>query len=349
MWNAGSDLFQLRVQGPYALDCVQPDAAVIVVWALFLVASLIKQKHNLMALRNKNATLQQLRRSLYTDELTRLLVLDLVVATPLLIAAACLKLADRQTVVLGSDVAFTLLLTSGVLLTVVIWCAFQVMSFRVLVMAHLFAANKVHRILFKDKGLQATLALSYGLLTLVPTLCALGLNQSVGPIQSSEWIIIVIRNIGVMVWQLCGLAGSLLLLKEVRLLQASTIVGPDSSGAKSLQSTSAKRVIEYLAANAKSIFRSNCLVLIIYSIFSMPLAWPYQTFGLCISLITLVRGYSLGKIILASRSAATNGTLNGVTSTLASPNAKVGSNSGNTGEKYVSIWSPNDHMSSEVA
>ena len=310
-WNAGSDLFQLQVYGPYALDCVLPDAAVIVFWAITLLVCLLKQKESVHALADKNPTLQKLQRSFYTDQLTRLLVLDLVIATPLLIVACCLKLADRQAAVLGSDLAFTLTLCTGVLLTASIFCKFQVLSFRILLMANFYQNAKTARILRQDEITQTLLALSYGILTVLPTLCAFALDQSVGPVQSGEWIIIVVRNIGIVLWQLFGLMGSALLLREVTKMhsttQGSSNKTSDGPSLATVGAGSAKRVVEFLKSNFRGIFRTNAILLVLYAIFSIPFTWPFQTLSSSIAVTAMLRNYSLGKIVLASRKAAASG------------------------------------------
>jgi hypothetical protein len=306
-WSAGSDLFQLRVNGPFALDCVTPNAAVYVMWALFLAMALLKQKESGGALAHKCKSLSAVRRSLLTSQLTRLLVLDFTLATPLLMVAAVLKLANPRTAVLGSDVPFTLTLSFGVLCTASLWSAFQVMQFGALIVANFYHHNgKIHGVLNVDKITQILLALSYGLLTVLPTLCAFALDQTLGPWASGEWVIIVVRNIGVVVWQLCGLSGNILLIRQVKRLNmtASMDAPNNSSKLENDKTSAAQRVVAYLTASAKTMLKTNLAILVLYSLFSIPFSWPFQTFSVCIAIIVMVRSYSMGKIVMATRQAA---------------------------------------------
>jgi hypothetical protein len=174
----------------------------------------------------------------------------------------------------------------------------QTRQLKAIVPGNLHENSKARRLVFVDKCTQVTLSVSYLGFNVAPTLAALSLAQGLGPVASNEWLVIIVRNIGVVLWQLSSLAGSYLLLTEARTLYAHTAAsGADKTSEASSEhvhrSAAVQRVVERIEGDTRHImvtvhFRGreltrirkllNVLVLIIYAIFSVPVTWPFQTF-----------------------------------------------------------------------
>lgn len=149
-WAAGCDLFDLRLGNGIAMDCVIPDAAVIVFWAILLILGVARmgtlclltyqELDRVVARRaNKNGSQTKVSRRF------AMMALDFLVATPLIIASACLKLVDRQNNVLGTHLGVTLTLIFGVLLQTQIWAEFEIHQFGAIAAASFMGRHKEAR------------------------------------------------------------------------------------------------------------------------------------------------------------------------------------------------------------
>ena len=337
-WNAGADLFDLRTDRSrleLQEDCLNPDGVVIFFWTVLLALLVVRYVHLVPVLKRRWGDAKRKPGGVLRDKPVRILLFDALAATPLSIVGACLKLSDRHNVILGTDVAFTITFLLGILGINVMWGEFQIMQFHVLVTSNYLSDTAWRRrILTLNFWCQRGLGLSY-MLSIAPTFVALGLDKSLGPIQSGEYIILIVRNIGVVLWQFFAFAGYYFMYRQVDALQSSVQA---SGGAESASSNApgpgpgpasptsasklgspvvvrrnANNVVEVLRANLVSNAKKNLLALVVYTLFSIPFAWPYQTYAISFAACLLAVAMHPAKVLRTAQRAAQD------TSNLASP------------------------------
>jgi len=134
---------------------------------------------------------------------TKFLLFDLIIVIPLLVAAGGLKLSDNQSQSIGTEVPVTICFVFGVVLNVVLWSEFEMHKYKMLVRSTFMGPHteRGEAMVRLNKIMNRFLMLSYLLLGVVPTMFAFPLNKSLGPVASNEWIIIIVRNCGVIFWQ----------------------------------------------------------------------------------------------------------------------------------------------------
>jgi len=373
-WDAGADLFDLRplpaLYPALQSDCVVPTPGILVIWSLLLLLTLLRYRQLGRALwrrlRDRPKTGPASRRwrtQVLSQRPVKLMLVDVLLATPACVVATCLKLADPHGAVLGSDVAFTVLLMVAVGLFAGLWAAFQHMQFRTLTVSHnmrsanIFSwSSKTSSVLRLHFLLELALFSSYVFLTIVPTFVALGLNPLAGPVDNGEYVILIVRNLGVVTWQLIALVGYALMLRQVRSIkwkptedasrgaapatpgsdqEASSANGAAPAGSQpgspsmgkhlssSVLSASGNRmsrsplpkpagrggsatqnVLAFLQKNVHSNAVKQTVALLTYTLFSIPPAWPYQSFNVAFGIIILHLTMSPAKVMNAASSAA---------------------------------------------
>jgi len=119
------------------------------------------------------------------------------------VAAGGLKLSDSQSQSIGTEVPVTICFVFGVVLNVVLWSEFEMHKYKMLVRSTFMGPHteRGEAMVRLNKIMNRFLMLSYLLLGVVPTMFAFPLNKSLGPVASNEWIIIIVRNCGVIFWQ----------------------------------------------------------------------------------------------------------------------------------------------------
>ena len=154
-------------------------------------------------------------------------------------------------------------------------------------------------------ALQVGLAGSYLLLTIVPTLVALGLDKSLGPIDSGEYVVLIVRNGGVIAWQVCALSGYVFMLRQVTTI-TSSVHSSDQPVAQQggPPVKSAQNVLSFLRLNVRSNALKNGVALITYTLFSIPPAWPYNAFSIALAVILLMQTMSPAAVLNQANSAA---------------------------------------------
>lgn len=146
----------------------------------------------------------------------------------------------------------------------------------------------------------------YFVLNLIPLLIMLGLDKSRGPIASGEVTLLIIRNVGVLLWQVLQYLGNYWLKRETQLLlsslNTSPLPGVEDSGKEvrrsargvetdarpiSLSSPRAGTdpahaplaIVQFLNDSQNTIRKGVVWTFICYAIATIPQFWPYQQYA----------------------------------------------------------------------
>jgi len=319
---AGADFYDERIGGGVALSCPQSETAQTALWSIFLLAlafragthavafaavlSGLGAKHKASAL----ALLAHMRRSMPL----RVVLLDGLVATPLLVAATVLKLATPVTAVLGTDVAVTMLYMLGIFLISVVYADFMVGEFTVLTNSRLMtkgASSEFSSLLRKYVGLSALTTALYLVVVVAPTLAMLGLDHSQGPEQNGESVLLVVRNVGVVLWLFSYLLVVSYLQRELKHLVSTSSSGGGGGGGgggASSQSRSAavQQVLAHLHQAQRNVAVQVFVAAIVYGAFCAPVLWPFQQFQLTLMVAIGLHGSNASLVILKTLRASRN-------------------------------------------
>lgn len=381
-WTGGNDMFDMRISQMLpggerlALDCTQSSVGVIVSWSFFLLLVLVRAAQNVRALVEQCERKRPSRWQDIVKEMRfRALVGDLLTTVPLASAAAIMKIATARSndvVVIGSDPAFT------VLFVVSIWCGlgtvvdFLHIQFATLVRSQIDLKQNRKKLYAASSWLNILTFASYGVLNALPTMVALGLDKSLGPWDNNEYIIIIVRNLGVILWQVFQLWGSRHLSGQIQAirhfasLQHHTDTNDSSSPSHKNQSIRAsgqqesvpparlatqgsstalnlpasqqpaspsatdgklEAIIEMMDERRRDLLKTNVVVFLAYSTFTIPFFYPYQTY--CLTVLAALGmltnpGRALHSIYSASKAA---GTLSKVSSKQQIPATRENTNS----------------------
>jgi len=268
---------------------------------------------------------------------------DALIATPLCVAATCYKLSDLHGVVLGTDVAFTVTLMCSVAIHATIWAVFQHLQFRVLAASqHLLATSRMFsfasssqpgtRMLRAHFLLELGLCFTYILFTIVPTFTALGLNPAPGPVASGEYITLIVRNMGVVLWVSLALAAYMVLYRQVRSMELRSATEDSDGKAEERDAASNGRIVSlrggvapankpapassfgtqqvlaFLGKNVRSNAFRQSFAIVTYTLFSIPPAWPYTSFNVAFGIIIVQVSMSPAKVMNAAMSAGSSAT-----------------------------------------
>lgn len=305
-WNAGSDMFDSRRLGAFPselqADCLVPDAGVIVLWTFLLALCVVRCVE---VVRVLNRRFRESNKAAWRQRPVQLLLFDIIIATPLLVVPCCLKLADRHNTVLGSDTAFTIIFLLGISLVAAEWGFFQQQQFDTLVRSQYVSATAQSTKMVRTHWrFQLGLILSYALLSVPPTLAALGLDHSISPVDNKEFVLLIIRNCGVVLWQMCALAGYAFMLAQVKAIQSSVHSSDKNASPGAPVGRSAQAVVVYLRSNVRSNVFKNSIAFVVYGISSIPPLWPFQSYTIPIIVMLLVHSMNPARVLNAANKAA---------------------------------------------
>ena len=266
LYSGESDMFDLRVarlpDGTWlSLDCPNPRIGVYVIWSAQLLFLCCRE---LLILR---AMFSQFR---YKGRLTlkaalsympyRVLAVDGFIAGVILLGLPIQKLLPEG-LVIGTDIGPTLCLVLGTLFGTLAYNDFEFAQFRALVKASSmdFAMHK--QLLRRQRTVLGVTHFAYCFFSLVPSVVALRLDKSLGPIQNQEYVTLVLRNIGIIIWLSCQWIADVFMQREIRAIVGALVQVGSTGGSTS--------VLDYLnkhAAVTKSTAASACVIWLLFSL-----------------------------------------------------------------------------------
>jgi hypothetical protein len=271
-WNtiAPSDIFDLRVDMSdlsLATDCVTPRLAIRIIAAIFLFAIVIRSYFDIQAIRLRIARGHAPKKfsDLFTVSVNRILMIECFITVPFLTAWVILKLATDQ--VVSTDIGVTVVMSVGVVSMAIGHGELQHQLFAALISGHFKKRVENIRLLRLNRSLHWGVICSYLFLCILPTLISLSFDKSLGPFNSGILTILIVRNMGMTIWQLCALGAAAITAQSVHHLVKT--IGD-------LQGADTKAVLDFVKNDEKSIAKKNMVALAMYIAFSLPWLWPLQ-------------------------------------------------------------------------
>lgn len=288
-FSGGSDFFDTRFAVPdheedLSLTCSSSVVGETVVWGLVLagvllrfiqVAKIWQEKRHLFTQRNSAVVERHAKsrtrefRAKMRNFAIALLTFDLVVLTPVTITASALKISGQ---VMGTNVAVTLFY-------VFIPIFFQLENSLLAneefnaITRFVPQAERV-RISTLRNRLEGVSWISYMLGALAPTMAALALDKTLGPLENYEYVTILVRNLFVVLW-----SGFASVANYVVLTRFEHLLG---SGVHS----SSLEAVEHMRNANQRLVRMYVLISLVYLVFCIPQLWAFQTY--CYGLIVFV-------------------------------------------------------------
>jgi hypothetical protein len=161
--------------------------------------------------------------------------------------------------------------------------------------------NKLDNIHFKLSIIEV---MTYAIVA-IPSLVTLGFDKTLGPLKSSEYVLLLLRNIGMICWYTCiALGARRVQLQAGRILNSLSINSGDSgegSQKTSPRQVAAVAVVEFLKQNDKELAIRAAFSVIVWSIASIPQLWPFHGYFMAIlASIAAFKGNS-SQVLIRSR------------------------------------------------
>jgi hypothetical protein len=310
-WNGVADMFDLRiavVNGTvFTLDCPNSVVTHSVLWGLAFANSLLREctivsAFLLLLYEGRYKRKKTFYRILTEGHLVPIILFDMIISTPLLIIAAVRKLFYLD--VFGTDVLMTLSAVFGIWLGTLGFSVFEHQTFKALTRGALMNVSERQRLDSMHLRLLTTAWITYSIVV-VPTLAALALNKIDGPITSNEFILLLLRNIGFILWYIFfGLAARSVALQAARILNSLSVHskdGSDGSSKASPKQDAALNVVEFLKQNDKELATRSIFMLFVWSATSVPQLWPFH--GYFMAILSSIAAFKVNpsQVVLRSR------------------------------------------------
>jgi len=221
-YSPGMDMFDARVANTngerLGLDCslsvvgqtvMWSLCAALVFWRCYSVAVVLAHRCRSRGIPPTEpgsgpalAVLRTLRFLVYEDLAYRCLLSELVLITPFFLSTSLLKAVAQD--VIGTDVAVTVCFALTPLVYQYIQTNISLAEFAALVST--LSPTARARLTRAHRAVVVSGMVVYLLFTTVPTLAALGVTRApnanvVGPVCSNEYVLLLLRNVGVVSWQ----------------------------------------------------------------------------------------------------------------------------------------------------
>jgi len=304
-WTGATDYFNLRVpsgqDGVYeALDCPVPTLGAQLVWCLAGVATLIRFGFALKALS------LHLRKHGWRSKVSvplALIVTDIVITVPVCIAALVLKILDSPSTphVLGTDVAVSVLFALSNIFILVPYALFEAFQFRTLLLGGQlnYKSASTARGLVQYNATQFLLVAIYIGVNMIPRLVPLGMDQSQGPISDGEWVIIIVGNLGQILWQVFNYLGGVMMKRTI-----AKISSDHHASAAHRDADRLSKVLEALTEHTRAMRSQIVIFVVLYTSGALPWLWRFQTFYLALAASVLIVKMSPCKVLVSIKSVA---------------------------------------------
>jgi len=317
-WNGGADFNDNRVffnasSGNWvAISCPNSVTGQLVMYSLMLAFLMIRAAYDAFGLHDIITKRKDKPLSFISNVQFRILVFDFVAGTPSLVAMCCLKLATDQ--VIGTDVAVTFLCIFGFSCWILAWADFCISQFAALIkFVALGKPQMALRMLHVYKRATIAQMVVYILATGAPTFAMLFGNKSLGPDASNETTLLIIRNVGVILWVLSLVLGTRLSIQELdKFHGSSTLESSKETGAATSQqqhptTNATSRVISFLRQQHVQVTIQAAFITCLYIVFTTPPFFGWQMYSLCITGVLTSFRSSPALVFIRSRAIAHQG------------------------------------------
>jgi hypothetical protein len=206
----------------------------------------------------------------FQDVIYRDLLVDLFVTPSICTVVIALKIAGH---VLGTDVAITVIFSIMVVIFNLVTKDTSREEFRILLRASMTAPQTERRLRNLHIRLQHLGTFVYCAGVIVPTLYALSLDKSRGPMENGEYIIVILRNIMALVWTLTEVICAHLVRNQVKSVL---------SGSVGSMKCSTTDVVKRLDDEIKQLRNMFTFAFVMYAVFTIPWLWPFQTYPIAL-------------------------------------------------------------------
>jgi hypothetical protein len=314
-WNGVADMFDLRiatVNGTVlTLDCANSIIVHSIIWGIALAATLFRQMtifaaFSLLIYEGVHKKQKKLRQIFVDGHFLPIITFDLTLANPLLLVTCVRKVFYQE--VFGTETLVTVSTIIGITFTAVGFSTFEHLTFRTLTKGALMDSSERQKLDSMHFKLTVTTLVAYSIVG-VPSLAALALDKSKGPIVSSEYVLLLLRNIGFLVfYALLAATARGIHRQAARILdsvspkeRSSREPSNNGSTTTSPKQIAAIQVVEFLEQNDKELATRCILLLVIWSIASIPHFWPFHGYFMAILAAIATFKTNTSQILLKSR------------------------------------------------
>jgi len=272
LYSGESDMFDLRVarmaNGTWlSLDCPNPRIGVWTVFSAQLVFLAFRYFLIVIALIRQFKFKGRMRPKAALEYMPyRVLLLETVLAGPILLGLPIQKLLPEG-LVIGTDPGPTLCLVIGTFLGSWAYNDFELSQFYALVKASSMDYETHRRLMRRQSAVVWMTRVSYWFFAVVPSLVALGLDKSLGPVQSGEYILLILRNIGIVIWMASQWLSDVFMQREIQSIIKSL------SRAQVGGSQGTTSLLEYLNVHAAKTKSTTMFATLIWLFFSLPVGF----------------------------------------------------------------------------
>jgi hypothetical protein len=290
---APNDVFDLRVDPAnrnLAIDCNTPRLAIQILSAILLAFTLARLVYSIKVIhhRFRQGHAPKHWHQWFTVGTNRVVIIDIFCTVPLMACWPILRLSGDQ--IVGTDTAITIVMPLSILSMTLTYGDLQHQLFAA-VIGTTFHKLENNSLLRLHGMLIYGISASYFFVAVIPTLITLSFDKNLPPQENGLLIVLIIRNIGLLIWQICALLAARMTSVQVHNLIKSLgeIHGVDTGA-----------VLAFVKNDEKEIIKKNFVALIAYILFSTPWMWTYQGIQMLMMAILGSSGMIPGKIILGS-------------------------------------------------
>jgi hypothetical protein len=286
-WTGAADLFDLRISPTeQTLDCPLSVIGIYVAWSIVLLVVILRAFQLAKALQVVHNRHQANSIGAAMKLMTyRVLILELFGTTPNFLALAILKLAYQS--VIGTDVAVTVCLANTVIFYLIANSDLELREFQVMTRASMRSEQLRKRMIIVHRRFVLAGAASYFLLGLAPTYAILGTDKTQGPTCNGTLPLMLVRFIGVCIWQTFSLISKIQVRNRMHEAVAST--RPENNEQQQQQQqqnadihtkehSKAHDVVAELEIEVQKNVKQCAIACTLYTIFLLPWLWTQETY-----------------------------------------------------------------------
>ncbi|KAH9259970.1 hypothetical protein BASA81_001730 [Batrachochytrium salamandrivorans] len=281
LYSGGSDFFDTRfaVEGhpELSLTCTASRVGEFVLWGLIILAVIgfrvvpvsIIWREKYSALVNKQGGKYISQSGFKWSFALKLLTFDLVVLVPTCSVAAALKVAGQ---VLGTDIPVTVIYSLVPIFFQLENSMLASEEFRIV--THFLPVPERKRMTAMRNRLELMSWAAYCLGAFIPTIVALTLDKSLGPLINGEYVTILVRNLFIVLWSASATLANFMVFKSFENILSNEMRDRNNEAVNHMRKANKRLVIMYSS------------IALMYAVFCIPQLWGYQTY--CYSIIVLL-------------------------------------------------------------